>query len=344
MKLTYNDPEKYELIQNQAIEIIQETKSIQSLHKVKAELIGESGFITNELKGLGKLSLEEKKFFGPLLNGIKNKISTLIKEKEEEFSQKNCEKTDFGLLPETDIGLKHIVSESIELLHTIFNNIGFEFFEGPDIEKTYYNFDALNMPEDHPARDNNDTFYMSNDKSELLRTQVTAVQIRLLESISRINKDIRAYSIGNVFRNDSHDATHSCQFQQIEGIILEKGVTMQHLKGFLEYLLESFFERKVKVEFRPSFFPFTEPSCEVFAYAKVENGKLILSEDGEPLEIGGCGIIHPTILERFNKPNAQAFAFGMGLERWIMLKYGIKNIHSLYNNQINELKNIKNSL
>lgn len=341
--LSYNDPSKYKLLQDQTKDIIQAARSIKDIHKIKAELIGENGFITNEIRKIGQLSIEEKKTFGILLNSIKNSIASSIKERENVLAMQNTEQPDLSLIFGSDTGLKHIISESVHLLHTIFSNIGFEFFEGPDIEKAFYNFDALNMPEEHPARDNNDTFYMNEDKTELLRTQVTAVQIRLLESINKINKDLRAYSIGNVFRNDDHDSTHSCQFQQIEGIILEKGVTMQHLKGFLEYLLESFFERKIKVVFRPSFFPFTEPSCEVFAYTKIIDGRLILSNEGHPLEIGGCGIIHPTILKAFNKEGQQAFAFGMGLERWIMLKYGIKNIHSLYNNHMNELKFIKNS-
>lgn len=334
---------KYELLNDQSKKIIESATTIQSLHKIKAELIGENGFITNELKKLASLSIEEKKTLGPSLNTLKNNIAQEIKKREEELSKQVLIKPDLGLLLEEAIGFKHIITESVEKLKDIFHEIGFEYFEGPDIEKTYYNFDALNMPENHPARDNNDTFYMNEDKTELLRTQVTAVQIRLLESIMKINKDVRAYSIGNVYRNDSHDATHSCQFQQIEGIILEKGVTIQHLKGFLEYLIEKFFERKAKIVFRPSFFPFTEPSCEVYAYTQIMEDKLIICEEGTPLEIGGCGIIHPSILKKFNKEGKQAFAFGMGLERWIMLKYGIKNIHSLYNNQINELKFLKSS-
>lgn len=338
-----NEQTEQDSLNSQVLGLIKSAKSIQDLHKIKAELIGVNGFITNELKKLSSLTIEEKKASGSKLNKLKITISSLIKEKEDSLSSFNASLPDMSLLLNNNIGLQHIISESIDLLHQIFRNIGFSFFEGPDIEKAYYNFDALNMPEHHPARDNNDTFYMNSDKSELLRTQVTAVQIRLLESLKDIDTDIRAYSIGNVFRNDDHDPTHSCQFQQIEGIILEKDVTMQHLKGFVEYLLENFFERKVKVVFRPSFFPFTEPSCEIFAYTKIIDGKLVLSEDGEPLEIGGCGIIHPSILKNFNKDGHQAFAFGMGLERWIMLKYGIKNIHSLYNNQMNELKFIKNT-
>lgn len=341
MALSYQDPEKYLALREQLLELVSLTQNIQDLHKLKAQLIGENGFISNEVKTLGKEELGIKKLFGPILNRVKADLTNSIKEKEEFLAKKDLPIPDLGLLFEETIGEKHIITESIEQLHRILSNIGFEFFEGPDIEKTYYNFDALNMPESHSARDNNDTFYMDKNKEELLRTQVTAVQIRLLESIAKMNKEVRAYSIGNVFRNDAHDATHSCQFQQIEGVILEKGVTMQHLKGFIEYLLESFFERKVKVTFKPSYFPFTEPSCEVYAYTEIINGKLVLSEKGSPLEIGGCGIIHPSILKKFNKEGCQAFAFGMGLERWIMLKYGVKNIHSLYNNKIHELKYIK---
>lgn len=322
--------------------IISEIKNIEQLHKIKSELIGSNGIITKKMKSISQLNIEEKKIQGKLINEEKILIQKLIKEKEEELKFKNTNEFDHSIYFQKDsVGLKHIITESIELLHKIFENIGFSFVEGPDIEQAYYNFDALNMPENHAARDNNDTFYTNSEKTELLRTQVTSVQIRLLENTKELNEDLRAYSIGNVFRNDAHDATHSCQFQQIEGIIVENGVTMQHLKGFIEYLLENFFEHKVKVSFRPSFFPFTEPSCEIYAYTKIINGKLELAESGEPLEIGGCGIIHPNILKNFNKKDKQAFAFGMGLERWIMLKYGIKNLHSLYNNKIPELREIK---
>jgi len=318
------------------IKQIKEAKSIEELHQIKAKLIGKNGEITNEIKNLSNLTIEEKRTKGKELNVAKNQIDQIIKEQELLIKSEHQKKLDCSYLPNVKIGKKHIITHSIELLNKIFADLGFEEIIGPDIEDAYYNFDALNMPENHPARDNNDTFYMEDN--ELLRTQVTAVQIRLLEKIKNEKKEIRAYSIGRVYRNDTHDATHSCMFQQIEGIILEKNITMQHLKGLLEHILERFFEKKIKTVFRPSFFPFTEPSCEVYAYTKIENNKLIVTDTGDALEIGGCGMIHPSILKTFNKENEQAFAFGMGLERWIMLKYGINNLNILYNNQMPYLK------
>jgi phenylalanyl-tRNA synthetase alpha chain len=315
--------------------LIQEADTIEKLHKVKAQL---NAFLGQKMQELAAKNIEEKKIEGRKLNELKNEITKLIKEKEDQFSQIHTKRIDYTLpLPFPKSGKKHIFTESVELLNKIFKNMGFQEVVGPDIEKIHYNFDVLNMPADHPARDNNDTFYMNDE--ELLRTQVTAIQVKVLESMKM--PTLRAYSIGQVYRNDKNDATHSCMFNQIEGIILEPGVTMQHLKGFIEYMLENFFEKKVKISFKPSFFPFTEPSCEVFAYAKSHNDKLEFCEDGEPLEIGGCGIIHPSILERCNKKNEQAFAFGMGLERLIMLKYGIKNLQILYKNHIQEMEYYK---
>lgn len=314
--------------------IIDNISSIKELHELKAQLLGKNGSITQKVQLLLSLTVEEKKKQGKLINEEKELVKKLIKEKENQLSRKKLEIYDHAIFNTQDqVGLQHIVSKSIDLLKQIFEDIGFTFYEGPDIEKTHYNFDELNMPIEHPARDNNDTFYMNDTKTELLRTQVTAVQVHVLEAKQNDLSDIRAYSIGNVFRNDSHDQTHSCQFNQIEGIIVEEGVTMRHLKGFLEYILENFFEKKVEAIFRPSFFPFTEPSCEVYM-------SFPASKNNELLEIGGCGIIHPSILKKYKKENRQAFAFGMGLERFIMLKHNISNIHTLYNNYMPELKTI----
>lgn len=316
-------------------DMLNKISTIQELHKLKSELIGDKGSITQKVKTLANLSIEQKRIQGNLINEEKELVKKLIKDKEAQLKRTNQEVYDHALFDSSNqLGLKHIITESIELLDQIFEDVGFTFYEGPDIETSYYNFDALNMPFEHPARDNNDTFYMNNEKTELLRTQVTSVQVHVLEDNMQNNNDIRAYSIGNVFRNDTHDATHSCQFQQIEGIIVEKGVTIRHLKGFLEYILENFFQKKLETIFRPSFFPFTEPSCEVYmSFSSNKQNNL--------LEIGGCGIIHESILKTFNKEKRQAFAFGLGLERLIMLKYGIKNIHTLYNNKMPELSNIK---
>lgn len=319
--------------------LIEKAKTLKEIEDIRIQLLGKKGSITQQLKELSTLSVEEKKEKGKTLNVLKNQISQLIEEKKEILEEKNKQinTIDYSILQNKKFGNKHIITEAIELLHEIFQNIGFEFANGPDIELPYYNFDALNIPENHPSRDNHDTFYM-HESNSILRTQGTAVQARLLEAMKDNPKDTRSYSIGRMYRNDSHDATHTCMFHQIEGIIIEDGVTMQHLKGFLEYLLQEFFEKKVKITFRPSFFPFTEPSCEVDIFTQTVNGKLEVAENGKPLELGGCGIIHPKILKEFNQEGKQSFAFGMGLERLIMIKHRISNIHTLYNNKIDELK------
>lgn len=329
-----------------------ESADTQSIESVRVQLLGKNGTITNMLKELASFSIEEKQARGKQLNILKTIVSEKLQIRKEQLeSKQNEDKFDYSIaLDKTmlneansyniNLGSEHIIPKTIARLNEIFKASGFEAAYGPDIETSYYNFEALNIPLEHPARDNNDTFYMhdsvgeNEDITKLLRTHTTTVQIRLLEQMKNNQHDMRSYSIGRVYRNDTHDATHACSFHQIEGIIIEDGVTMQHLKGFLEYLLAEFFERKCSVRFRPSYFPFTEPSCEADIYVKNLDGKLEVttSDDGKPLELGGCGIIHPSILDHFNMHGKQAFAFGFGLERVIMIKYGITNLHDLYNN------------
>ena len=326
------------------IKKIESALNLKELENLRVELLGKNGTITKQLKELGQLSIEEKKTKGKAINELKNEIAQAIEIKKHMLSNKESDnEIDFTIPEKVSSGYSHIISQEIKTLNEIFNNIGFKAISGPDIESTYYNFEALNIEESHPARDDNDTFYMKEDE-KLLRTQVTSVQIRLLEEMKRKEEtECRAFSIGRVYRNDNHDATHVSSFHQVEGIIIEENITMQHLKGFLTYLFEEFFQQKVNIRFRPSYFPFTEPSCEVDICAEVENGKLIMKEwgQGKALEVGGCGIIHPKILKNFGMPEANAFAFGMGLERMIMLKNNIPNINTLYNNQMPFLKTIK---
>lgn len=301
-------------------DLINNVSNIQQLHEIKANLIGKNGEITIKLKELSDKSIDEKKRIGKEINEIKILIEKLIKEKEEQLKKKNSPKIDYSLFNDEKIGKSNLIQDSIKLIEKIFEDIGFSKITGPDIETSYYNFDALNIPVDHPARDNNDTFYIN--ENDVLRTQTTAVQVRLLENLKNMHSnEIRAYSIGRTYRNDDMDATHSCMFHQIEGVILEKNVSMQHLKGFIEYFLGKFFEQDIKITFYPSFFPFTEPSCEIFA-----------NMNGKSLELGGCGIIHPDILTKFEVKN-EAFAFGMGLERLIMIKHKISNLQELYGNK-----------
>lgn len=344
-------------IDQKYIEAIKKATTSQEIEDLRVKILGKNGIITNLLKDLAKENAEQKAIKGKELNILKNEVTQLIQEKKEELENKLPDDTfDYSIplnqidasakstnaLPQIKLGTKHIIAQSIEKLHRIFKDCGFNFIEGPDIDDVYYNFEALNIAQDHPARDNNDTFYI-NAPNKLLRTHTTTTQTRLLESMKDNPNEIRAYSIGRVYRNDSHDATHASSFHQIEGIILEDGITMQHLKGFLEHVLEEFFEQKATLRFRPSYFPFTEPSCEVDVFIKHSSDnklEITTQEEGRPLELGGCGIIHPSILENFNQKGKQAFAFGMGLERWIMVKHGIKTLHDLYDNHLPTLRYI----
>lgn len=317
--------------------LITNTQSLSELEEIRIKLLGKKGEITQLVKALSELDLESKKEKGKELNILKKSVQSLIDAKKTELTNNNQQKQeiDYAFPFKKEFGRKHIITKSIELLREIFQNIGFQEAHGPDIENVFYNFEALNIPLKHPARDNNDTFYMN--ENEVLRTHITPVQARILESLN--SKNTRSYSIGRAYRNDDHDATHASMFHQIEGIIVEDDVTIQHLKGFLENLLAQFFEKKIKIHFRPSFFPFTEPSFEVDIFTQIVNGKLQVAESGKPLELGGCGVIHPNILKRFNYPqDKQTFAFGMGLERLLMIKHGITNIHTFYNNKIDELQ------
>lgn len=335
------------------INLIKEAKDIKQLNELRINLLGKKGTLTDKIKALANESIEERKKQGSELNGLKKAIEEQIALKQNEL-ENNHEKDSYDYTLALDkanlnevinynitVTQAHIINSTIERFHQIFKASGFEHIIGPDIEDSYYNFEALNIPFEHPARDNNDTFYIKG-KETLLRTHTTCVQIRLLESIQNSPCDIRSYSIGRVYRNDAHDATHASSFHQIEGIIIEDNITMQHLKGFLEYLFEEFFEKKTNVLFSPSYYPFTEPSCQIDIFAKKENGQLIVTKEneGEPLEIGGCGIVHPSILEKFNQKGKQAFAFGIGLERLCMIKHGISNLHDLYSNYIPTLQYI----
>ncbi len=333
-----------------------EISNIENLEALRVEILGKNGILTNMLKELGSASMEVRQTKGKELNELKHAIAQKFTQKKEEIEsipQPDTHDYSFpfnkSIISENvskniNLGKRHPIPTTITRLHEIFKASGFQSVNGPDIEDTYYNFEALNIPQEHPARDNNDTFYM-HEENKLLRTHTTAVQIRLLEQMKDEPKDIRSYSIGNVYRNDAHDATHACSFHQIEGIIIEDGVTMQHLKGFLEHLFAEFFEKKCHIRFRPSYFPFTEPSCEADIFVKNIEGKLEVTtqDEGKPMELGGCGIIHPSILERFNMNGKQAFAFGFGLERIIMIKHGIANLHDLYNNNIPMLNYITQS-
>lgn len=315
---------------------LKDAGSIYDVEEIKAKYLGKKGILTLEFQKLAKLSDEEKKTFGVQLNKIKQDVSGLIKRKIQELDEKllkdqlQAESIDVTLpARERKFGTIHPISYVFEELVTIFASMGFEIKYGPEIETEYYNFTALNIPEHHPARQSHDTFYLdckTNQKENrrLLRTHTSNGQIRIME---KGKPPFKVISPGKVYRCD-YDATHSPMFHQFEGLYIDTDINMSHLKGCLFELLQNFFiDKKIDIRFRPSFFPFTEPSAEVDI--SLDNGKTWL-------EILGCGMVHPNVLKNVNidPKKYQGFAFGVGVERLAMLKYAINDVRCCYENDV----------
>jgi phenylalanyl-tRNA synthetase alpha chain len=315
---------------------IDTVKTKDDLQNIKTEFFGKNGQITLQFKSLGSLDPEKKKEFASNLNKIKEDLTRQLEQKNIEIETieineklKN-EKVDVTLpiRPERQ-GKIHPVSQVIDEISSIFSEIGFSVAEGPDVETEHNNFTALNTPEEHPARDMHDTFYLEENKKLLLRTHTSPVQIRTMLSS---NPPFRIIVPGRTYRCDS-DQTHAPMFHQLEGLHIDKGITMGHLKGCLDYFIKEFFEVKnVKMRFRPSHFPFTEPSAEVDIGYKIEKGKIVIGEGDKWLEVLGCGMVHPNVLKnvKIDTKKYQGFAFGIGIDRLAMLKYGINDLRAFF--------------
>ena len=285
---------------------------------------------------MATLSGEDKKIFAKNLNEIKNELNLSIENKFKEIesleinSKLRDEKVDVTLPIRTQKNGKiHPVSQVIDEITSIFSEIGYSVAEGPDVESEYNNFTALNTPEDHPARDMHDTFYLDENKKTLLRTHTSPVQIR---TMLKGKPPFKIIVPGRTYRCDS-DQTHAPMFHQLEGLHIDKDITMGHLKGCLNYFIKEFFEiKEIKMRFRPSHFPFTEPSAEVDIGYKLKNGKIIIGEGDKWLEVLGCGMVHPNVLKnsKVDYKKFQGFAFGMGIDRLAMLKYGINDLRSFF--------------
>ena len=311
-------------------------KSQEELQTLKSELFGKSGLVTSQFKKMNSLKEEEKKIFAKNLNILKNELSIKIENKfddivKQEINEKlKGEKVDVTLpIRSQNNGKIHPVSQVIDEISSIFSEIGFSVAEGPDVETEYNNFTALNTPEDHPARDMHDTFYLDKNKKTLLRTHTSPVQIR---TMLNGKPPFKIIAPGRTYRCDS-DQTHAPMFHQLEGLHIDKDITMAHLKGCLNYFIKEFFEVKnIKMRFRPSHFPFTEPSAEVDIRYNIKNGKIVIGEGDKWLEILGCGMVHPNVLNTsgVNSKKYQGFAFGMGIDRLAMLKYGINDLRSFF--------------
>jgi phenylalanyl-tRNA synthetase alpha chain len=317
-------------LSNSAIKEIKECSSSNELESLRVKYLGKKGSITAALKSLSSIEPNERPAYGKRINEIKTEIQNEITKKKlslnkEEISQKiEGHKIDVTLPGrKNSVGKNHPVTKTLLEIEEIFYGAGFNVEDGPEIEDEYHNFTALNIPHNHPARAMHDTFYFNSEY--LLRTHTSPIQIRSME---KEGVPIRVIAPGKVYRRDS-DITHTPMFHQIEGLVIDKGINFSHLKGILHQFINTFFEDETDVRFRPSYFPFTEPSAEVD----------ILSKDNKWLEILGCGMVHPKVLENLGINNEiySGYAFGMGVERLTMLKYGIKDIRSFYENDLNFL-------
>ena len=312
---------------------------MSDIKKIKDEYLnklGKDGIVSNEFKKLGSVSQEERKKFASDLNFIKEELQNKITSKIEQIEAKEInlklenEKVDVTL-PERDFkqGKIHPVSQVIDEISSIFSEIGFSVEEGPDVENEYNNFTALNTPDNHPARDMHDTFYLDEKKELLLRTHTSPVQVR---TMLKGKPPFKIIAPGRTYRSDS-DQTHAPMFHQVEGLHIDKDINMGHLKGCLNYFIKEFFEvDKLKMRFRPSHFPFTEPSAEVDIGYEIKDGKIIIGEGDKWLEILGCGMVHPNVLKNVNVDPSkfQGYAFGIGIDRLGMLKYGINDLRAFF--------------
>ena len=315
---------------------IKSVKSKEELQNLKTEFFGKSGQITNQFKNLGTISADKRKEFASSLNKLKDSLTRQIESvflaiETLEINEKlKDQKVDVTLpVRPFQTGKIHPVSQVIDEISSIFSEIGFSVAEGPDVESEYNNFTALNTPDDHPARDMHDTFYLEENKKILLRTHTSPVQIR---TMLNEKPPFKIIAPGRTYRCDS-DQTHAPMFHQLEGLHIDKNITMSHLKGCLDYFIKEFFEVKnLKMRFRPSHFPFTEPSAEVDIGYRIEKGRIVIGEGNKWLEILGCGMVHPNVLRnvKIDPDKYQGFAFGMGIDRLAMLKYGINDLRAFF--------------
>ena len=323
-------------IKDEFLSKLRGTLDISEINRIKSDLFGKSGLISIQFKKIGTIAESERKKFASDLNILKDElqdlISSKIKEVESAEINKKLEKEKIDItLPERSFvrGKIHPVSQTIDEISSIFSEIGFSVEEGPDVENEYNNFTALNTPKNHPARDMHDTFYLDEKKQKLLRTHTSPVQIR---TMLKDKPPFKIIAPGRTYRSDS-DQTHSPMFHQVEGLHIDKNINMGHLKGCLNYFIKEFFEvDKIKMRFRPSHFPFTEPSAEVDIGYEMKDGKIIIGDGDRWLEILGCGMVHPNVLKnvKVDPSKFQGYAFGIGIDRLAMLKYGINDLRAFF--------------
>lgn len=331
--------QQLEEIKKSALDIIENLKDMQQVENARIKYLGKKGELTAILKQMGKLSAEERPVIGQLANEIRAELDKKITDKTKELKEaalneklKN-EAIDVTMPGESvELGHIHPLTAVLNELKDIFIGMGFNIAEGPEVEKDYYNFEALNIPKDHPARDTQDTFYI--DENIVLRTQTSPVQIRVMENTE---PPIRIIAPGRVYRSDAVDATHSPLFHQVEGLVVDKGINMADLKGTLEAFAKRLYGEETKIRLRPHHFPFTEPSCEIDVSCFKCGGKGCPMCKGEGwIEILGGGMVHPKVLKNggIDPEVYSGFAFGVGLERLTMFKYNIDDMRLLYENDL----------
>ncbi|WP_101844564.1 phenylalanine--tRNA ligase subunit alpha [Halobacillus sp. Marseille-P3879] len=337
--------ERLQELQTEALNKVNEAEEIQDLKDVRVKYLGKKGPITEVLRGMGKLSKEERPVIGQLANDVREEIAQAIEEKQSRLEETALEKqleaesVDVTLPGRpVQVGGPHLLTSIVEEIEDLFIGMGFEIKEGPEVETDYYNFEALNLPKGHPARDMQDSFYITEEL--LLRTHTSPVQARTM-GVKNGSEPVKMICPGKVYRRDTDDATHSHQFTQIEGLLVDKHVRMSDLKGVLNTFAKQMFGAEREIRLRPSFFPFTEPSVEMDISCKMCGGAGCSVCKGTGwIEILGAGMVHPNVLEMagYDPTEYSGFAFGMGPERIAMLKYGVDDIRNFYINDQRFLK------
>ncbi len=337
----------YDKLIQSALNEVEQSNSSENLEKTRIKYFGKNGLFTNELKSLSDLSTKQKKTIGVKLNNFKNDFFSNLSIKKDEIESHEINmklENDFidPSLPARENNFTnskiHPISHTINEITSILGNMGLTYEEGPDIEDDFHNFTALNIPKDHPARQMHDTFYLGSKVEDkyVLRTHTSPVQIR---SLKKKRLPLKIFAPGRTYRCDS-DITHTPMFHQVEGLVVDEGITFSNLKWFLESFCKTFFKKDdLRLRFRPSYFPFTEPSAEVDINYKSVLGKIMFGEGEKWMEVLGCGMVHPEVFKMSGiKKDITGFAFGMGIERLAMLKYGMPDLRDFFDNDLKWLE------
>ncbi|HEY0221787.1 phenylalanine--tRNA ligase subunit alpha [Lactovum miscens] len=341
-----NLQERIEELRTHALKSLELIKDVKDLSDFRVSVLGKKGTLTDILKGMKGLSNEERPIIGAMANEFRDKVTELLEEKRVELEEEALNAT---LAKETlDVtlpgkkehsGSRHILTQTQEEIEEIFLGMGYEIVDGYEVETDHYNFERMNLPKDHPARDMQDTFYITEDT--LLRTHTSPMQARTMDAHDFNNGGLRMIAPGRVYRRDTDDATHSHQFHQIEGLVVDKGITMADLKGTLDLVMKKMFGQSRNLRWRPSYFPFTEPSVEVdiSCFKCGGTGCNVCKHTGW-IEILGAGMVHPNVLEMsgLDSTTYSGFAFGLGQERIAMLRYGINDIRGFYQGDVRFLE------